>query len=137
MHDPEARMRVAGLLAAGYTPGEVSRQTGVPRPTVIRWRDDPNGLPVHLSTDTVDRSWLPIRGATWQENFQGYIDDVLYGLRVQAAYLSRPDVMERTDYGAIVDAHGTLADRVARIAEAVGRVETPAATDRQLDGAVV
>lgn len=128
MHDPDTKARVVSALLTGLAIAEVVRQYGVPKPTVIRWRDEAlvavdSDHTSKTSGPHADLSWLPVRGQDWQENFQRHLDDSLYSMRVQVAYLSRPDVLERTDYAAIVDAYGTLADRIARIAEAIGRVE--------------
>lgn len=120
MHDPDQKATVLAALLAGHGISETARQTGVPKPTVIRWRDEMNGPNSELFSD---RSWLPERGVDWQDNFQRYIDDSLYALRVKVAYLSRPEVLERTEYAAIVDAHSALADRIARIAESVGTID--------------
>lgn len=131
-HDTSVKAAVVGSLLAGIGISECARQHSVGKATVSRWRDELYGTELEQPAErsSVPRPalpWLPPRGANWHENFEGYIDDVMYGLRVQVAYLSRPEVLERTDYAAIVDAHGTLADRVARIAEAVGHIDTPTA----------
>jgi len=131
MYSPDTKAAVVSALLTGLAIAEVMRQYGVSKGTVIRWRREafasvldppsPNSGPV-LDPPAAP-SWIPIRGTDWQDNFQRYVDDSLYSMRVQVAYLARPDVLERTDYAAIVDAHGTLADRVARIADTIGRVE--------------
>lgn len=139
MHDPEIKATVTAALLAGQGISECSRIYGVAKATIAGWRDEIFRTETEREIERPNRpilAWLPVRGANWHENFEGYIDDVMYGLRVQVAYLSRPEVLERTDYAAIVDAHGTLADRVARIAEAVGHIDAPA-TSVQLDGAAV
>lgn len=127
MYSPDTKAAVVSALLTGLAISEVARQFGVSRQTAIRWREEafaaiPDTPSPHFG-QIPDTSWIPIRGTDWQDNFQRYVDDSLYSMRVQVAYLARPDVLERTDYAAIVDAHGTLADRVARIADTIGRVE--------------
>lgn len=126
MHSPDLKATVTAGLLAGQGITELARRYNVPKGTVAGWRDEVFRTEPNDELNGNRLAWLPIRGANWHENFEGYIDDVMYGLRVQVAYLSRPEVLERTDYAAIVDAHGTLADRVARIAEAVGHIDAPA-----------
>jgi hypothetical protein len=127
VHTPETKAKVLSALLMGVAIAECVRQFGVPKATVLRWQQS---AAVAVSDPTspdsgpiLDLSWVPVRGRDWQDNFQRYIDDSLYSMRVQVAYLSRPDVLERSDYAAIVDAHGSLADRIARLADTIGRVE--------------
>jgi transposase-like protein len=141
MHDPDTKVRVTSALLCGMAIAEVVRQFGIPRQTAMRWRDEAfaaaaSGTPPGNSGQSgqpPNTSWIPLRGRDWQDNFQRYVDDSLYSLRVLTAHLARPEVLERTDYAAIVDAHGSLADRIARLAETIGRVET--GLDRQPAGA--
>jgi len=133
MHDPEIKARVTAELISGGGISDVARRFNLPKGTVAGWRDE--AFRTEFSSDSnTPRSWIPERGVDWQDNFQRYIDDSLYALRVKVAYLSRPEVLERTEYAAIVDAHSALADRIARIAESVGTIDVPASS-RHLDGA--
>ncbi|KAI5784505.1 hypothetical protein FPQ18DRAFT_395209 [Pyronema domesticum] len=49
------RVRVITLLEPGVNPTQVARRTGVPRSTVVRWRQDPH--PRRGSSTRTGRPW--------------------------------------------------------------------------------
>jgi hypothetical protein len=70
--------------------------------------------------------WAPAFEPDMRIAFNSYLAEAFHALRVQMALFSNPEYLARQPIDAVTAAHGVVADRVARIAEGIGRLEGPA-----------
>jgi Homeodomain-like domain len=73
MHPVRSRREVAALIRAGHTDREISRRTGVPRPTVTRWRI--HGIPKRRAAPPPAPNWRPSCPATYAYLLGLYLGD--------------------------------------------------------------
>jgi transposase-like protein len=125
----EVKAAAVSALLAGQTLQEVGRTFGVPAPTLHGWKEAARKLV--LNDGSPDTSfayeWAPPFESDMRVAFSSYLAEAFHALRVQMALFSHPEYLARQPIDAVVAAHGVVADRVARIAEGIGQLESMAA----------
>jgi len=124
----EVRAGVIAALSSGAGVRETARNYDVPVGTVGRWKDE---LEQHLSrgadaAPVAERSgtpdWYPQRAGTIDAEVRELAAEMVHGARILMAHLVHPANLVQAEYGDVVGALNTVADRVARVAEAASLV---------------
>lgn len=110
-HDPEKRATVLAVLIAGSTVAETSRETGIPEPTIIRWREEAGLTQKPPKFQTIGTEKKRDLGELVGE----YLDDVLVTLRAQAVHARDQEWLTRQDAAQLAILHGVLTDKAIRL----------------------